>query len=58
LDVIILILTNIDLVKAVLSVLSTAKEGAYTQGASLKHAKHKLHITDKIYKCWSSCTCH
>jgi len=36
--------------KAVLSVLSTAKEGTNTQGACLKHAKHKLHITDKIYK--------
>jgi len=49
-DVIILILTNIDRLKAVLSVLLTVKEGAYTQGACLKHAKHKPHITDKMYK--------
>jgi hypothetical protein len=50
LDIIILILINTERMKAVLSVLSTAKEGAYTQGTYLKHAKHKLHITDQMYK--------
>jgi len=40
---------NIGCMLAVLSVLST-KEGAYTQWARLKRAKHKPHITDKMFK--------